>query len=335
MRVMITGGAGYIGSILTDKLLKENYKVKVFDSLVFGANHLVSYFNNPNFELIKEDLCNIKAIQKAVEECDIVINLAALVFTGGEKLSKYVMDVNYGGFVNVYNACKQHKVSRLIQISTCSNYGISDDIVTEESPLSSTNVYAKSKIKCEEHLNGYSSPNTTVLRMSTVFGLSPRMRFDLTVNDFVMQSFMNKKIEVFNPYAWRPGIHIDDATNVIVQCCKKFYHENLNGVFNIGDDSLNFQKTTITDIIKKKMPELKVILKKIESSDTRNYKVSFKKMKMIGYQPKKTLEEGINEILDALQKRVYLHPHDTYHNNLKTYHLYYHDQYRKDKSGGI
>ena len=338
MKILITGGAGYIGCKLVKKLLDEDFEVTVLDSLVFGGESLLSFYDNPRFKLVKGSILDRKKVKEALIGCDGVIHLAALVFIGDGKLSKFIDGVNYGGTKIVVEESINTGIKNFLFTSTCSNYGKTSDIVDEDSTLNPTNAYAVSKVKAEKYLLSTEVKdqlNPLILRLSTVFGLSPRMRFDLTVNDLCNQAVMNKKLDIFNPTAWRPGIHIDDVTDLILKCCNIWKCNCIDGfrnnnVFNVGGDNLNYQKTQLCSLIKEKVPNLEVT--EVEGSDVRDYRVSFERIKkFLAFTPRHSLKDGIYQIIEALEKGVFLHPGDILYDNLKTFQVYYHNEWSEKK----
>ena len=338
MKILVSGGAGFIGCKLVKKLLDEDFEVTVLDSLVFGGESLLSFYDNPRFELVRGSILDRKKVEEALIGCDGVIHLAALVFIGDGKLSKFVDEVNYGGTKIVAEESINAGIKNFLFTSTCSNYGKTSCIVDEDSTLNPTNAYAMSKVKAEKYLLSTEVKdqlNPLILRLSTVFGLSPRMRFDLIVNELCKQATVNKKLEIFNPTAWRPGIHIDDVTDLILKCCNIWSCNCIDGfrghnVFNVGNDTLNYQKIQLCNIIKEKIPELEIT--EVKNADIRDYRVSFERVKkFLSFVPKRSLKQGVNQIVYALKSGVFLHPGDISYDNLKTYQLYYHDKWREEK----
>ena len=321
-RVLITGGAGYIGSKLIQEFLSYDYKVRVYDSMIFGGNHLSYFLKDQNFELIKGDIRE----GIPINDCDAVVHLASMVFTGGDILDPFVNEVNYEATKKIVDSCKKRGV-RLVYTSTCSNYGKTKGLATEDSELQPINIYAKSKIKSEQYILSKLDDNfkPLVLRLSTVFGLSPRMRFDLLINQLTMEAHKRNEITVFKPNAWRPSLHIDDAVEIIERVT---WQPFLNGVYNIGSNKLNYRKKDLCNILSKELKDLKIDYKN-EDEDERDYKVSFEKAESWNIIPKRTIKQGVKEILEALKNNVYLYPYDILHDNLKTYTVYYHDKVRE------
>jgi len=315
--VIITGGAGYIGSVLAQKLLTENYRVKVIDSLLFGGHSLLPIFEHPNFEFIKKDIRNVNKFQSFFDDATYVVHLAAIV---GEhlckKIPKEASEINYNSTKKIIKICKSKQI-RLVFASTCSNYGAIGGNVyaTENSPLDPLSLYSSTKIKSEklilnENKNGL---NGTVLRFATVYGLSPRMRFDLLAHELFLDAFTHKKITLYGPRHWRPFIHVRDATNAISILLKSSKSKS-KGVFNVGNTKENYMKLDITNIIKKFLPSTKVIIEK-DVIDSRNYKVNFDKFsKKFNFKTEKDLEKGIKEIFHVIHDNVIDYKNPQYSN---------------------
>lgn len=313
MKVLLTGGAGYVGSVLTTKLLNIGHEVDVLDNLIFGGSSILPHFYNPNFRLIHGSIALLK--KDFISRYDAVLHLASIVFTHGEYMENQIHDINYECTKNLVDMAKDNNV-KFIFSSTCSNYGVNNK-ADETSPLNPTNAYARSKTKAEQYiLNHY--PPAVILRLSTVFGLSPKMRFDTTINEFVLNAVATSYLNIYNYDSWRPYIHIDDATNAFLF----FLERKKSGVYNIGDDKLNLTKRNVCDTIKKYIPSLNVELQK-EINEPRDYKVSFKKLKKTGFLVRRTVDEGIHEIKQAIENHMFMDPFDDIHNNFKTYKKYY------------
>jgi nucleoside-diphosphate-sugar epimerase len=312
-KVFVTGTAGYIGTILTNKLLLRGDEVKGLDSLVFGGQHLIPNLYDSNFELVHSSLAAIG--NKMVRDCDVVLHLGAIVFTHGDYMERQIMDVNLECTKKLVDLCKKER-KHLVMISTCSSYG-ENGFATEESELYPTSAYARSKTDAEKYVNSV-LPSATILRLSTVFGLSPRMRFDTTVNEFVRSAVSTGYLNVFNYDAWRPYIHIDDVTDALIL----FAHENIKGIYNIGDESLNVTKRILCDELQKQVPSLKIELQ-TTVNDPRNYRVCFDKVNEVGFKTRKTLADGIIEMKAALERKLFLNPYSDIYDNFKTYQKYY------------
>lgn len=295
MRVLVTGGAGFFGSKLVEKLLDANHIVTVYDNLYFGDDGIKPFLNHSNYIFVKGDITDYQAIENTIFKNDIIVHMAAFV---GEPLCKKhketVYDVNTDATKFIADVCKKIN-KKLIFLSTCSNYGKNENVVYEESELNPLGLYSDSKIKAEkyiiENLN-----NFLILRCSTLFGVSYRMRFDLTINQFLYEIFNYAKISVFGEFAWRPFIHVDDASTVILNILET----ELIGVFNLGSNELNFTKKQIVDTLYNS--GLRFQTEYVSFDDPRDYKVNFDKLlKIIDFKPKFNLPDGINQIIQYLR----------------------------------
>lgn len=305
--ILVIGGSGYIGSVLVDDLVKEQNRITNLDFKIYPDQKNKIIISNQNENYVNLDLRNTKSIKNYLSSANAVIILAGLV---GEYITKkYPLlseTINEKGIIDLIDACDEYKnIENLIFISTCSNYGItkSQTLVDEDYELNPLSPYAKAKVKIEKYLlnkknTGYSP---TVLRFATAFGYSPRMRFDLTVNHFCYSMFKLKEIEVYDPDSWRPYCHVKDFSRLIkkILICEK--NKINKKVFNAGSSLNNFTKSGIVNLILKKLPDVKVVLKK-GGIDKRDYRVSFEKIeKELDFKAKFSVEDGINEILDILR----------------------------------
>ncbi len=300
--ILVTGGAGYVGSVISNLALQKGYKVKVIDSLWFKKEIPLIHVANPNYEFIKGDICNDKLINKELEGVDFIIHAAAVVGDpASKKFPELTYQINHKAAVNLISKASQYGVQGFIFFSTCSNYGISKGLASEESPLNPLSLYAETKVNVEKYLmNEAKDIDWVICRLSTVYGPSFRMRFDLTVNDFAMNAFAKKYLEVFMPYTHRPYIHVFDVANTVLEIVNKF-EKVKNNVFNIGFEGENYQKIQIVQIVKKFITDLVVdTIKKGE--DLRDYQVDFSKLqKYLGLKNLYTVEDGVREVIDLLR----------------------------------
>ena len=285
----------------------------MIDFLMFGGESLLGVLGHKNFQLINGDLRNEKLVHKSLEGVEAVIHLAALV---GEEACvfrpKVAWEINFETTKILALACKKHKVERFIFASTCSNYGMvkGDKVVSEKSPLNSTTLYTETKIASEEFLLSERSNHfhPCILRFAMKFGLSPKMRFNLIVNDFTRDAVLKKKPVVYSPQAWRAFTHVRDAAQAYFICLKVPLDKISGEIFNVS--TANFQKSQLVDLIKKHLPQIKAEIVK-GKKDPRSYKVSTAKIeKILGFKPKKSVEEGFLEIKDALEKGVFADPYN-------------------------
>jgi nucleoside-diphosphate-sugar epimerase len=301
-KVLVTGGAGYIGSVLVRILLKKGYSVRVLDNLMFGGESLVELFNYPEFTFQKGDVRNKEDVRLALEGIDAVVNLAAIV--GDPACAKdpdLAKETNLEATKQMYQLCNEFGISKFVFASTCSNYGKmeGDQYVTETSALAPVSLYAETKVGSEEFLLNQSKENTckpTSLRFSTVYGLSERPRFDLTVNEFTKELALGRELIIFGEQFWRPYCHVYDLARSVVLVLESSPSKVAFEVFNVGDTSENYTKKMIVEEIVKKIPSanIKYVQK---NEDPRDYRVNFDKIKeQLGFHITKTVPEGIDQI---------------------------------------
>jgi len=302
--VLVTGGAGYVGSILTNKLVKQNYNVKVVDSLVYGDLGISSLINDKKIEFFNFDIRDSSKISSILKNVDCVIHLAAIV---GEPLCKKIPEaakqINEIATKNLVNLCKSNNVKRFIFASTCSNYGSSLKIVDESSPVKPLSLYSECKVNSEKYIleNNSNKFQTCILRFATAHGLSPRMRFDLLVQEFLRDALVDKKISIFGEDFWRPLIHVDDMANACISVVDASSNIISGQIFNVGGSNENYTKKQLASIIQKHISDIKIEIVK-SKTDPRNYKVSFDKInRILNFHSKKTVENSVVEILSKIE----------------------------------
>ena len=302
--VLVTGGAGYVGSILTNELVKKNYDVKVVDSLVYGDAGISSLIDQNKIEFFNLDIRDSSKIASILKNVDCVIHLAAIV---GEPLCKEIPEaakqINEIATKNLVNLCKNNNVKRFIFASTCSNYGSSLNIVDESSPVKPLSLYSECKVNSEKYIidNNSDKFQTCILRFATAHGLSPRMRFDLLVQEFLHDALVDKKISIFGEDFWRPLIHVDDMASACISVVDASSITISGQIFNVGSSNENYTKKQLANIIQKHVSDIKIEIVK-SKTDPRNYKVSFDKIKRIlNFQPKRTVENSVVEILSKIE----------------------------------
>ena len=311
-KIILVGGAGYIGTVLTKHLLEKNYKVKCIDNLIYGQDDCIRIFlKEDNFEFMNIDIRNKELLLEHFDENCSVVLLAGLV---GDPISKkYPLennDINLNGILNIVNICKQKKIEKLIFISTCSNYGITDnDIKAKEShELNPLSLYATAKVSIEKYLMSLEKKSTlkpTILRFATAFGLSPRMRFDLTVNEFTKEIVLGNELVVYDPHTWRPYCHTEDFAYLISDVISADINKIGFEIFNVGDNQNNFTKQMIVDEILNYYPNGKVrFLQK--GVDKRNYIVDFSKINsVLGFRTRYTLKKVLRKLFQKLIKKTF------------------------------
>ena len=311
MKVLVTGGAGYIGSVLVRQLLNKGYKVRAFDSLKFGGDALYEVMLNPNFEFMKGDVRNGNEVRKALEEIDAVAHLAAIVGDPAcKKYSEEAKETNWQGSVDLFEAAEKAGVKRFVFASTCSNYGKMpdpDSFVVETSDLNPVSLYAELKVKFEKYLmeeRKDSNICSTALRFSTVYGFSPRIRFDLTVNEFTRNATVNGEQEIWGAQFWRPYCHVDDLARAVALVLESDEAKVRANVFNVGSTEENYNKGMIIEEVCKVIPDTKVNYVEM-NEDPRDYRVNFDKIKNeLGYTITKKVPDGVKEIYTLLKTGI-------------------------------
>jgi len=315
--ILVTGGAGYIGSVLTRNLVLSKYNVKVLDSLVFGQDGISELVSNNSVNLFVGDIRNKEIIPDVLKEVDCVVHLAAIV---GEplcsKIPKAARQINEFATKHLIDSCKKSGVQRFIFASTCSNYGSSLGFVNEDTPLESLSLYSETKVKSESYILDSKEDNfePCILRFATAYGISPRMRFDLLVQEFIRDALIDKKISIFGPNHWRPLVHVDDIVSACITAIEN--SSNISGeVYNVGDNEQNYTKMNLAELVQKYIPSSTIEVTE-SKQDLRNYKVSFDKIKnKLNFNVSKTVEDGILEILDQINNNT-LDPKDSQFSNL-------------------
>ena len=297
-KVLITGGAGYIGSVLAELLLNKGYNVTVYDNLIYKQTSLLHLCNETRFNFIKGDVTNKKQLLPQIINNDIIIPLAAIVGAPACDTNKGLATaINYTQIEFIVDNLRKNQ--QLIMPNTNSQYGSSDSIITEESPFNPLSHYAVTKCKAEEYIMDWE--NGICLRLATVFGSSPRMRTDLLVNDFVYKTITEGCLVLFQSKFKRNYIHVRDIAETFLFCIKNY--DKLNGqVFNVGLSDANLNKMELAQKIKTYYPNLVIIENEFSTDiDNRNYIVSNDKLESYGWKPKYNIDDGIQELITAYQ----------------------------------
>ena len=325
--VLITGGAGYIGSLLTSELLRQNYRVTLLDSLLFGGESILPFMSHPNFHFIKSDVTEHRAIRDAVKKDwgvpNAVIHLAGIVgFPACQAVGKQVAwKYNFDATKLVFEQSTDLGVERFVFASTYSNYGLSEDgkPVTEETPLNPQSLYAETKIAGEEYLlSQKDSPCAPLLfRFATLYGLSPRTRFDLIVNQFVLEAFTKRQLIIYQRGYSRSFVHIRDVVRGVIMGLEAEQSKVRGQVFNLGTDKGNYSKNDIVGFVLKRMPETVVEYKDLTfGGDMRDITVSFEKIRrVLGFETTLTVDDGVREVLFALKSGLIRNPTDDRYRN--------------------
>ena len=298
-KILVTGGAGYIGSKLVTKLLNIGYEVMVVDVLKFSSKSLNHLFSDRNFHFIKGDVRNKKLMKKLVEKNEFIIPLAALVGAPlCKKYKKEAISVNLDSIKFLMKLVAKRK-KKVIYLTTNSGYGVGEKnkYCDENSPLKPISLYGRTKVQAEKIVMSYN--NSIGFRLATVFGYSYRMRTDLLVNNFVFKSLNEKKLTLYEPHFRRNYIHVDDVVDGIVYSIKNFIHLRTN-VYNLGLSSANLTKYMLAKKIKDKIKHLKIkIVQNKKDPDQRDYYVSNRKIEKRGFKAKVSIEKGIAELIQV------------------------------------
>lgn len=325
--VLITGGAGYIGSLLTSELLRTNYRVTVLDSLLFGGESLLPFLHHPSFQFVKADVTEPRAIKDSVKDGwqkpTAIVHLAAIVgfpacqAVGRQVAWKYNVDATKMAFEQSVDL----GITRFVFASSYSNYGlaVNGKPVTEESPLNPQSIYAETKIAAEEFL--LSQKNAVCVPMSfrfaTLYGISPRTRFDLIVNQFVLDAYTRRQLLIYQRGYSRSFVHVRDVARGIMIGLEADEKKICNQVFNLGTDQGNYTKDQIVNLVLKRLPETVVEYKDLTfGGDMRDITVSFEKIKrVLGYEATLTVDDGIREVLHVLKTGLIRNPLDERYRN--------------------
>lgn len=325
--ILITGGAGYIGSLLTSELLRQNYRVTLLDSLLFGGESILPFLSHPNFHFIKADVTEPRTIRDAVKKDwgkpDAVIHLAGIVgFPACQAVGKQVAwKYNVDATRFVFEQSADLGVERFVFASTYSNYGLSEDgkPVTEETPLNPQSLYAETKIAGEEYLLSQKDAVCAplIFRFATLYGLSPRTRFDLIVNQFVLEAFTKRQLIIYQRGYSRSFVHIRDVVRGIIMGLEAEQSKIRGQVFNLGTDNGNYSKNDIVGYVLKRMPETVVEYKDLTfGGDMRDISVSFEKIKrVLGFETTLDIDDGVREVLYALKSGLIKDPTDDRYRN--------------------
>jgi nucleoside-diphosphate-sugar epimerase len=319
---LVTGGAGYVGSIVVDELLARGHRVRVVDSLLHGSvPSLLLAWGKEDFEFVRGDVRDRSLMAEALKDVDKVVHLAAIV--GDPACSRepeLAREVNQGATIALLEDARSAAgVERFIFASTCSNYGKleGDTYATEEFDLAPVSLYAETKVAAELQVlaaaNGKLAP--TCLRLATVFGTSPRMRFDLTVNEFTRDVALDKDLVVYGEQFWRPYVHVRDAARAVATVLDAPREQVSGEVFNVGDTGENYRKLDIVGLLQERFPEARVDYVH-KDEDPRDYRVSFDKVRSkLGYEVERRVADGIDEVVALMQSGLVEDPYASIYRN--------------------
>jgi nucleoside-diphosphate-sugar epimerase len=302
--VLVVGGAGYIGSILVRKLLARGYRVRVLDSLVYGDSAIAALEGHSHFEFLRGDCRNIRDVVCAMTDVEAVVHLAAIVGDPACDCDhKTAREINYAATRMMIEIAKGKRVGRFVFASSCSVYGASEQVMDENSEVSPISLYAETKVDSETALLSAATGDfhPTILRFSTIFGLSPRPRFDLVVNLLAAKALQEKLVTIYNGEQWRPFLHVADAAEAVIRVLEAPVEIVGGQIYNVGDDRLNYTLTGVARKILEVFPG--TTIEQIANSDRRSYRVSFDKIRAhIGFSCSTMLEEGVRELKAAFEQ---------------------------------
>ena len=292
------------------------------DKLYFGIKPIEDLIENPNFELIKGDFTDTATLLKALENVSIVVHLAAIVGDPACKIDPdLTLEVNQYGVKVLAELCKVKKIKRLIFFSTCSVYGYSNETINEKSKLNPVSLYAETKIKAEQYILTLKDTNfhPTVIRLATVFGLSPRMRFDLVINLLAAKAVRENKITIYAGEQWRPFVHVKDIARAVHKLFTADVDIVSGEIFNVGGNTLNYKIKDLVPFYKKIFPNIEVVEVK-DKEDSRSYKVEFDKInQLLNFNLKFRIEDGLVEINEFLKENSKINYQSDQYSNVKNF----------------
>ncbi len=324
--IIITGGAGYIGSLLTSELLRLGHRVTVLDALLFGGESLVGFMAHPNFRFVKADVTQPHALTNAMrgyDDTDALVHLAGIVgFPACQAIGRdAAWRYNVEAVRHVYEQSADLGVERFVFSSTYSNYGLSDDgaPVSEANTLHPQSLYAETKIAAEEYLLKQTDVAPLIFRFATLYGISPRTRFDLILNQFVLDAFSKRELIIYQRGYSRSFVHVRDAVRGILLGLDAPVEKVRGQVYNLGTDEGNLTKNEIVGLVLKRLPETTVTYKDLTfGGDMRDISVSFEKIKReLGFEATLTPDDGVREVLFALKSGLIRNPQDGRYRNAR------------------
>jgi nucleoside-diphosphate-sugar epimerase len=312
-QVLVIGGAGYIGNTLVRRLLEDGYRVRVLDLLLYDHGAALSgLWEHPGFSFVHGDLRDAPTLERALEGVTDAVLLAAIV--GDPAASAYpdlARSVNVDGAISVFDALDSHGVERFVFTSTCSNYGLreSDDLATEESELAPVSLYAENKVEFEQHALGRVSEVDvcpTILRIATAYGMSQRMRFDLTVSEFARTLAIGEDLLVYDADTWRPYCHVQDISSAIMTVFDSPKEAVRGEVFNVGHSDENYTKRMLADAALAALDGEGTVDFQEGGKDPRNYRVSFAKIEdRIGFKSQYRVPTSVASLVGAIRAGVF------------------------------
>jgi nucleoside-diphosphate-sugar epimerase len=325
MRVTVTGGSGYIGALAVAELTSAGHEVTVLDSLLHGQAAVAAAVAESGARLVEGDVRDASAREDALGDADAVVHLAAIVGDPACKRDPELSRaVNLDGSRAVVEDARRLGAARFVFASTCSNYGRMADPtvpIAEDGELAPVSLYAEQKVALEKELLALDDPglSATCLRFATVYGAAPRMRFDLTVNEFTRELWADRTLEVFGEQFWRPYVHVADAARAIRAVLEAPAERVGRDVFNVGRSDENYRKLDLVELITARLGRGEVTYVH-RDEDPRDYKVSFEKVRdRLGFMPRMRVADGIDEVIEGLEEGRFGDPFGTEHSNLTSH----------------
>jgi nucleoside-diphosphate-sugar epimerase len=320
--IVVTGGAGYIGSLLTAQLLQQGHRVTVIDNLLFGGESLLTFLSNPNFHFAKADVTEARSLRDSLPRTwpkpDILFHLAGIAgFPACQAVGKQVAwYYNVDATRNILDQAESLRVGRFIFASTYSAYGASPDgsPLTESSPINPQSLYVETKVAAEEFLL---TQGALIFRLATLFGISPRTRFDLVVNQFVLDAFTKRELLIYQRGYSRSFLHVRDVVRGLVMSLDAPDEKVRGQIYNLGTDNGNYTKDQIVQLVIKRLPDTFVQYKDLTfGGDRRDITVSFEKIhRELGFEASLTVDDGVREVVNALRLGLISEPqHERYRN---------------------
>ena len=321
-RVLVTGGAGFIGSVLVQELLARGHSVRVLDALVHGQPSLLSAWGRRSFDFVRGDVRDSTCVETALEGISTVIHLAAIVGDPAcARNPELARQTNVEATSRVLDAASSAGVRRFVFLSTCSNYGKMADpkaYVTEDSELRPVSLYAETKVEAEGDVMSRctSTFHTCVLRLATVYGVSPRMRFDLTVNEFTRDVCLGETLVIYGEQYWRPYIHVRDAAAALGVVVSADSSVISGGLFNVGSTAENYRKADLCSLLTLRFPQAKITVVPKTGEDPRDYRVLFDKIQsVLGFEAAYSVSDGIDEVASLVTSGLLGDPGDSRYTN--------------------
>lgn len=316
--VTVTGGAGYLGSHLVRLLLQCGYAVRVIDNFTYGGQALRELQGHPRLSVMPGDICNIRDMVKVLKGSQAVVALAAIVGDPACSLSEEeTLSVNYEATKILVELCNYHEVRRLLFASTCSVYGANASLLLNEgSRLNPVSLYARTRIMSEKVLVDSSGPGlvSTIFRLATLYGQSPRMRYDLSVNILSARALLEGRMQVFGGDQWRPFVHVQDAAEAFRAALEAEEDVLEREIYNVGSNAQNFQIGQVAEQVRLELPPT-LVETQSSVADRRDYRVSFDKIEnLLGFSPRWSMREGIREMLETLRRDPIDYQDDIYYN---------------------